>query len=197
MPTQASSFVCVLGRICAHSRGTVPAPGARSGLYAWQPPAWHRHHQPSPQRASHHVRQLRSPAALPPLGPPHCGVMHGQPQRALERRGCSWEGLGSVPEGSCSPRRTSKAAAPHCSRSAGTELHTQTWLSRGSQPRGQLSAVGIGWLAPLGEQSSRPLFPGALGMGQWLLLSGDPLDPALQKHRTAHHSAHEAETGGW
>lgn len=83
------------------------------------------------------------------------------------------------PQSSCSPRWTSKTAAPRCSCSAGKELHTQMWLSTGPQPRGQLSAAGMRWLAPLGEKNSRPSFPGALGMGQWLLLPGDPRDPLL------------------
>lgn len=74
------------------------------------------------------------------------------------------------PEGSCSPRGTSKAAAPHCSCSAGKELHTQTRLSTGPQPRGQLSAAGVRWY--LWESRAPGLVPGALGMGWWLLLPG-------------------------
>lgn len=98
--------------------------------------ACHWCHQPSPQRMSHHIHrrggQVGNPTALPPLGAPTRGAMSAQPREIWKEEAVSGKDSALWPEGSCSPRWTSKAAAPHCSPSEGKELHTQTWLSADS-----------------------------------------------------------------
>lgn len=193
VPTQASSFVCVLGRICAHSLGTVPAPGARSQHCPWQPPACHRHHSPSPQRVSHHRHHWRdkmgNPTALPPLGPCPEGIMNAQPQRVLERGGCSWEGLSSVATEQLQPQMDIQDSSPTllllCRE--GT-AYPDVALDGPPAPRAALCC----WYevaGTFGREELQALVPRGSGNGAVAPPPWGPSGPS------AHHPAHGAETG--
>lgn len=181
VPTQASFFVCVLGGTRTHSRGLVPAPGTRSRHCAWRATSRPRSTHPTTDTLGR------------PGGPPSSatsgtrpGGFLAQPQRSAKRR-LFLEG----------PRLCGQRAAVAQGGHPKQQPHTVPALQGRSctprrgcpQPPAPRAALccGVRWLAPLGEQSSRPLLPGALGMGQGLLLPGDPQNPALHRHQRAHH----------